>query len=522
MTPWLALVVMAAGLVAPWAAAKPKAGKKTATSASASASAPAGPKPLAETLTGQAKQDYESARLLYGDGDHAGALLKFKAAYEQSHDARLLWNMGACEKNLRHYAKVLVLVRRYLEEGGALLTDQDRTESRELLNTVEAFTAALKLTVNEAGAEVFVDDESVGATPLPSPVVVDIGVRRIRVKKEGFVEHLASLPVGGSKEVAITVDLVKEVHEGKLTVKTSADASIWLDGKLVGKGTWTGSVPSGGHTLRVTAEGMVPYQSEVLVQDKENRAVEVPLARVVQPIVMAKPEEETGALHGFELGLRTGYGFTKPTGTEQPMSAVGFVPIGLDIGYRLGRPTYLGLSLEYAAWDTSNTCGVDRHGAAPLSPADLQARYGYDQCVHMRAAVTLLFHMLPRTIVDPWFGFDVGPQLSYLHYKTFDPLNPQAGTTQGDDGDIALNTGAQIGIDVRIWRGLAFGPFARAAMLLGDTFRQHEEENTGPTDPGQQSLICRTNNGCNTSPSSDGKGGPNPQAIFGLRVAYTF
>src|SRR5882724_2714841 len=78
--------------------------KKGVPTAPAAPPAPPGPRPLSESLTGGAKSDYEAARLLYGDGDHAGALVKFQSAFDQSKEPRLLWNMAACEKNLRHYA----------------------------------------------------------------------------------------------------------------------------------------------------------------------------------------------------------------------------------------------------------------------------------------------------------------------------------------------------------------------------------------------------------------------------------
>src|SRR6185503_13375936 len=42
--------------------------------------APPATPPLSEALTGQAQADYQAARLLYGDGDFAGASLKFKQA----------------------------------------------------------------------------------------------------------------------------------------------------------------------------------------------------------------------------------------------------------------------------------------------------------------------------------------------------------------------------------------------------------------------------------------------------------
>src|SRR5437016_6190653 len=73
---------------------------------------PAGPPSLSETLSGDAKSAYDAAKVLFGDGDFASAALKFRSAHDLSNDPRLLWNIAACEKNLRHYAKVVSLVQR--------------------------------------------------------------------------------------------------------------------------------------------------------------------------------------------------------------------------------------------------------------------------------------------------------------------------------------------------------------------------------------------------------------------------
>ena len=234
------------------------------------------PAPLAESLTGEAKADYESAKLLFGDGDNAGALVKFKSAYEKSKDPRLLWNMAACEKNLRRYSRALKLVRQYLAEGGDKLTAQDKTEAEELIKVMEPLTAKLKLTVSEPGAEVFIDDEPAGTTPVEA-VVVDIGSRKVRVRKDEFEEYTREVPVGGAAEVVLDVKLAKIVHEGRLNVRTSNDATIAVDGKVVGSGTWSGVLPSGGHSLSISAPKMRPYQSEVYIQDKESRDVNVTL-----------------------------------------------------------------------------------------------------------------------------------------------------------------------------------------------------------------------------------------------------
>ncbi len=237
---------------------------------------PPGPPPLGEALSGESKADYESGKVLFGDGDHANALVKFKSAYDKSKEPRLLWNMAACEKNLRHYSKALKLVRQYLAEGGDKLTEQDRKEGDELIKVMEPLTAKLRVNVNETGAEISLDEERVGTSPL-EPTVVDIGTRRIRVQKAEFEEFVRDVPVGGAAEVAVDVNLVKIVHEGRLTVSAPQGSTIYVDGKVVGSGTWNGVLPSGGHTLRVTQEKMRPFQTEVYIQDKETRSVPVSL-----------------------------------------------------------------------------------------------------------------------------------------------------------------------------------------------------------------------------------------------------
>ena len=230
---------------------------------------------LAETLVDDAKADYASGKLLYSDGDYAGALVKFSAAYERSKDSRLLWNMAACEKNLRHYARSLRLVRQYLKEGDAL-TEQDKAEARDLVNVMEPFTATLQVNVNESGAELSIDEEAIGATPTP-PVVVDIGTRKIRIRKTDYEEVVKDVPVGGAAKVTLDVALVRVVHEGRLNVRTAKDAIISVDARVVGTGAWAGVVASGGHTLKVTAPKMRTYLAEVLIQDRESRDLSVTL-----------------------------------------------------------------------------------------------------------------------------------------------------------------------------------------------------------------------------------------------------
>ncbi|MGH7271776.1 MAG: PEGA domain-containing protein [Polyangiaceae bacterium] len=234
-------------------------------------------KSLSQALTGSAKADFEAAKLLANDGDFAGALIKFQSAYDTSKDPRLLWNVAFCEKNLRHYAKVISTLERYVAEGGATLSAGDKKDARDLIATIEPFTTRATFRVSPDGADVFIDDEHIGTSPLAVPVVLDIGERRLRIVKDGFQPNERTLTVGGRAEVTVDVALEKEVHEGKLIVDAQPFAAIFVDDKQVGIGKIAQSIASGGHQLRVTAPGMRPYQTEVVIQDKETRSVSVAL-----------------------------------------------------------------------------------------------------------------------------------------------------------------------------------------------------------------------------------------------------
>jgi hypothetical protein len=265
---------------APSAAAKPasKSAPKTATPPTpAPPPSPPPTPPLSESLTGQAQADYEAAKLLYGDGDFAGASLKFKQAFDASKDVRLLWNMAACEKNLRHYRKVYKLVERYVELGGSVLPESDKRDAADLLDAMKSYIARLKITVNEPDATISVDDEVIGMSPLMETVLLDMGARRIRITKPGFTEYSETMQAQGAGEIALTVKLQKETHEGRLALSAGGDNFLYLDGKMVGQGRWEGVIASGTHGLRVTAQGMKPYQTEIVLNDKETRTVAITL-----------------------------------------------------------------------------------------------------------------------------------------------------------------------------------------------------------------------------------------------------
>jgi hypothetical protein len=259
---------------------KPPATKPGGTAKPAAPPAPVGPRSISESLTGEAKADYEAAKLLHSDGDFAGALVKFLAAYDKSKDPRLLWNVAACEKSLRHYSSALVYVRRYLAEGKAVLSEADVAEAEALLKAIEPLTAVIDLSVDQQGARVFLDDKPIGETPLTGPILVDLGTRKLRVEKDGFEPYREELTIGDSPRIKLVAKLEKSSSDATLTVYTARPLDqIFLDGALRGEGTWRGAIPSGDHTLRVAAPEMRTWESQISLRDRETKTVAMTLDR---------------------------------------------------------------------------------------------------------------------------------------------------------------------------------------------------------------------------------------------------
>lgn len=229
-------------------------------------------RPLSESLSGAAREEYRTGRLLFDDGDYAGALVKFENAFAQSGDPRLLWNIATCEKNLRRYTRVLRTVERYRRESEGKLDAKSRAEADALVVTVRSLVSQLELVVDQPGAAIFIDDERAGTTPSREPLLVDLGKRRVRVSKPGFVDAVVSQEFTGGSSVTLSLVLTPAARGGRLSIDAGT-AMITLDGKFVGQGRWDGSVASGSHLVRASAPGMEPQSTEVVIGEGETRAI---------------------------------------------------------------------------------------------------------------------------------------------------------------------------------------------------------------------------------------------------------
>ncbi len=310
-------------------------------------------KPLGETLTGEAKTDYETAKLAFGDKDWALARAKYQSAYDKAKDARLLWNIAACEKQLRHYARARALVRRFLDEGKAVNGPDDEKAAKEFLELTETFVTPVKIDVNVEGVEVSIDDEAIGTSPFKETVVVDIGKRRVVAKKSGYRPFDKTVGVGGEKDGTIVIAMEKEeVAAGagkvKVTESTGLAVDVLVDSAVVGKTPYEAAIGAGSHTiaLRGLDETGTDPQSITIESGKtlELKLTSKPLE--VETKIIPTPADALVTIDGKAVGSGTFHGkLTRGTHTIE-VSASGHLTKTKEVVISAGKPALLQIELE--------------------------------------------------------------------------------------------------------------------------------------------------------------------------------
>ncbi len=235
-------------------------------------------KSLADSLSGEAKSEYTSAKLLFGDGDLAGAAVKFGRAYELSSEPRLLWNMAVCEKEQRHYARASTLVSRYLSEGGSVISSEERTQAQATLASLKEFSSEIELEGVPDGATISVDGVEVGTSPLESKLYLDLGTRELEVSMHGHEPWKKTIKVPGNNKIVVPIELDKATLTARLTVLTGIESSvITIDGQTLGSGRWDGTLAAAKHHLRVTAPGKKSYELDFELTANGSRTMDVAL-----------------------------------------------------------------------------------------------------------------------------------------------------------------------------------------------------------------------------------------------------
>ena len=117
----------------------------------------------------------------------------------------VLYNIGETQYQLQDYAAALTTFERYLAESGA--TDPHRAEVESNVEILRARVGHVSVVTIPAGADVTVDDQAAGRTPLDRPLLVSIGHRKIVATLAGRPSVTRYVDVATDDNLSVTVQL---------------------------------------------------------------------------------------------------------------------------------------------------------------------------------------------------------------------------------------------------------------------------------------------------------------------------
>jgi len=161
--------------------------------------------------TNDARSHFTRAVELFKEGDFRAALIEFQRAYDAAPNYKVLYNLGQTNLELQDYAGALKAFRGYLDGGAREIPAARRAQVEADLKRLESRVARVEIAVNVEGADVTVDDVSVGKSPLASPILVSAGRRRIAATKAGLTSASRVIDVAGGDKPKLTLELVE--HE---------------------------------------------------------------------------------------------------------------------------------------------------------------------------------------------------------------------------------------------------------------------------------------------------------------------
>jgi tetratricopeptide (TPR) repeat protein len=158
----------------------------------------------ADTVREAAKR-FQRGVALYGEADYRGALVEFKRACTLMPTAACLYNIGETEYQLQDYAAALVIFERYLAEASP--TDSHRTEVEGNVEVLRARVGHVTITTVPPGADITIDDQAVGKTPLDKSVLVSIGHRKVVASLAGRLPVTRYIDVAAEDNLSVTLQL---------------------------------------------------------------------------------------------------------------------------------------------------------------------------------------------------------------------------------------------------------------------------------------------------------------------------
>jgi hypothetical protein len=160
---------------------------------------------VSDTSSGEAGKHFRHGVQLYEEADYTAALVEFRRAYSIAPSSAALYNIGETQFQLQDYAGALRTFRRFLGEFGP--NESHRAEIERNVETLRARVAHVSVTTTPSGADITLDDQPVGKTPLAERLLVSVGHRKLVASMAGRSPVTWYVDVAADDDVSVTMQL---------------------------------------------------------------------------------------------------------------------------------------------------------------------------------------------------------------------------------------------------------------------------------------------------------------------------
>ncbi|MBL8678840.1 MAG: PEGA domain-containing protein [Myxococcales bacterium] len=241
------------------------------------------PRPQGTGLTGEADERFRRGIQLATENNYQAALVEFRRAYEVSRNALILFNVGAMEVELSHFAEGLDALQEYERAAPAPVVQARRAQIDALLERIRTRSGTITVALNIEALRVQID--AVGTSGVRvvregaaarAAIRVPIGRYRITITAPGFRPREVEQDIASNSDTR--VDQALEPAMATLAIRSNVEAAeVKVDGRTIGTTPLPPQqVTEGAHRIEVTRPGYSPFAVNVNAQG-ENGVIDAAL-----------------------------------------------------------------------------------------------------------------------------------------------------------------------------------------------------------------------------------------------------
>ena len=201
----------------------------------------------------EARQRYQRGLQLFNEANYEAARVEFERAYQLAPSYKILYNIGLSYGQLGDYVQAQTTLQKYLEQGGAEISEERRSEVAKELAQIRPRVARVTVKTNVPGAELLVDDicgtEAVSGNVncgvldgTSREILINPGRRRMTLRKDGYLPETQTFSIAGSDNIDVVLTL-KPLPKGYVEKKTNPYVlPMWIGWGVTAAGAITAGI----------------------------------------------------------------------------------------------------------------------------------------------------------------------------------------------------------------------------------------------------------------------------------------